>query len=157
VIRFVDWLILLFARLPQSLLSLMGRLAIALVFWNSGQTKLAGYSLCLPKLSCFKANPFSLSDSTFVLFANDYALPHVSPVVAAYAAALAEFCLPILLVLGVATRFSALGLLVMTLVIEIFVYPDAYALHGTWAAVLLMLIKCGPGKIALDHWIARRY
>jgi len=154
--RLVDKLIYAFARLPQSLLSLLARLAIGLTFWRSGQTKLEGYMACLPKMSCFHANPFSLSDTAFVLFENDYRLPFLSPWLAAHAAALAEFVLPILLFVGLATRFSALGLLVMTLVIEIFVYPDAYVLHGTWAAILLLLIKYGPGKIALDHWLARR-
>jgi len=49
-----------------------------------------------------------------------------------------------------------LGLLIMTLTIQIFVYPGAYVIHGTWAAILIMLLKYGPGKIALDHLIARR-
>jgi len=73
--RLVSWLIDLFARIPHSVLALLGRLAIGLVFWNSGQTKLEGYQLCVPGLSCFKANPFSLGESTFVLFENEYALP----------------------------------------------------------------------------------
>ncbi|MCB1435080.1 MAG: DoxX family protein, partial [Alphaproteobacteria bacterium] len=63
---------------------------------------------------------------------------------------------PVLLIIGLATRFSALGLLIMTLVIEIFVYPESYVLHGTWAAVLLMLIKYGPGALSVDRVIYRR-
>jgi putative oxidoreductase len=72
-------------------------------------------------------------------------------------AATAEHVLPLLILVGLATRFSALGLLGMTLVIQLFVYPGAYATHGTWAAVLLVLIAHGPGKVSLDHWIAGRY
>jgi putative oxidoreductase len=61
-----------------------------------------------------------------------------------------------LLVIGLGTRFSALALLGMTLVIEVFVYPDAYPTHGTWAAVLLVLIARGPGVLSIDHWLAGR-
>jgi putative oxidoreductase len=157
VIRLIDGLIVLFSRFPHSLIALLARLAIGLTFWNSGQTKLEGYVACLPKLSCFKANPFSLNDSAIALFENEYLIPHIPPWLAAHAAALAEFVLPVLLFIGLATRFAAFGLLVMTLVIEIFVYPGAYVIHGLWAAILITLIKYGPGKIALDHWLARRY
>jgi putative oxidoreductase len=154
--RLIRNLISVFEGLPYSLLALLGRLAIGLVFWNSGQTKLQGYEVCLPKLSCFKANPFSLAPSTYTLFENDYHVPLLSPFIAAHLAALNEFCLSILLFVGLATRFSALGLLAMTLVIEIFVYPGAYVLHGTWATILLLLIKYGPGNIALDRALFRR-
>jgi putative oxidoreductase len=65
--------------------------------------------------------------------------------------------LPIFLLLGLATRLSALGLLGMTLVIQVFVYPGAYATHGTWAALLLLLISRGPGRVSLDHWVAGRW
>jgi putative oxidoreductase len=58
-------------------------------------------------------------------------------------------------VVGLATRFSALALLIMTLVIQIFVYPDAWPTHGSWAAIFLMLMAQGPGKISLDALIAR--
>jgi len=71
-------------------------------------------------------------------------------------AATAEHLFPLLLLLGLGTRFSALALLGMTLVIEVFVYPDAYPTHGTWAAVLLYLIARGPGVLSIDNWLARR-
>ena len=63
---------------------------------------------------------------------------------------------PLLLLIGLGTRLSALGLLGMTLVIQVFVYPGAYATHGTWAALLLYLVSQGPGAFSVDHWIARR-
>ena len=61
-----------------------------------------------------------------------------------------------MLIVGLATRFSALALLIMTLVIQIFVYPNAYIVHGTWAAILLMLMKYGPGPLSIDHILYRR-
>ena len=68
-------------------------------------------------------------------------------------AATAEHLFPLLILIGLATRFSALALLGMTLVIQLFVYPGAYATHGTWAAVLLVLIARGPGMLSVDHWL----
>ena len=68
-------------------------------------------------------------------------------------ATLAEHALPVLLVLGLGTRFAALGLLAMTAVIQIFVYPSAWQTHGLWAACLLALIAEGPGRWSLDHWL----
>ena len=60
-----------------------------------------------------------------------------------------------LILIGLATRFSALALLIMTGVIQFLVYPDAYATHGVWATVLLYLIARGPGAVSLDALIAR--
>lgn len=77
--------------------------------------------------------------------------------IAAPMAALAEHALPVLILLGLATRFSALGLLVMTLVIQLFVYPGAYPTHGVWATVLLYLVARGPGVVSFDHLVAGRY
>ncbi|UYY86329.1 DoxX family protein [Alcaligenes sp. SMD-FA] len=97
-----------------------------------------------------------LSDSALALFAAEYSLPLIPPELAAPLAATAEHLLPVLLLVGLDTRFSALGLLDMTAVIRIYFYPDAYPTHGTWATVVLFLIARGPGAISLDHWIARR-
>jgi putative oxidoreductase len=130
--------------LPYSALALLGRLAIGLVFWNSARTKVEGWDI------------FHVNEGTLQLFTEEYKLPIIPPETAALMAQLAEHTFSILIIIGLATRFSALALLGMTLVIEIFVYPDAYVLHGTWAAILIMLIKFGPGKIALDHFVAQR-
>ena len=62
-----------------------------------------------------------------------------------------------LILLGLATRFSSLALLGMTLTIQLFVYPGAYPTHGTWAAVLLLLIARGPGVLSVDHLLARHF
>lgn len=128
-------------RIPYSLIALIARLSTAAVFWQSGQTKLDGWHV---------------SDNAIYLFREEYKLPLIDPVIAAHLAAFAEHFFPILLVLGLATRFAALALLGMTLVIEIFVYPDAWPTHGTWAACFLMLIAKGAGTWSLDHLIGTR-
>jgi putative oxidoreductase len=91
------------------------------------------------------------------LFRDEYRLPFLAPEIAAPLAATAEHLFPLLLLLGLATRGAAFALLVMTLVIQVFVYPGAYATHATWAAILLLLVARGPGAFSLDHWIASRW
>ena len=129
----------LFGRIPDTLIAMIARFSIAGVFWKSGQTKIEGlaidivsgeFSLGLPRLS----------DSALFLFKEEYSLPLIAPELAALMAAFAEHLFPILILLGLATRFSALALLVMTLTIQIFVYPGAWPTHGVWAAVLLYLM-----------------
>jgi len=151
----VTALIRLFESIPNSLIAFLARFSIAAVFWNSGQTKVQGLVVN------FVSGDFALgwprlSDSVLALFQEEYKLPFVPPELAAPMAAFAEHLFPLLLLFGLATRFSALALLGMTLVIQIFVYPDAYATHGTWAAVLLYLMARGPGVFSIDHWLARR-
>jgi putative oxidoreductase len=130
------------SAIPYWAIALVARLSIAGVFWQSGETKVEGWRL---------------TASAIELFRNEYRLPLIDPTLAAALAAIAEHVFPILLVIGLATRFSAFGLLIMTLIIEIFVYPDAWPTHGTWAACFLMLMARGPGPISLDHLIARHY
>jgi putative oxidoreductase len=125
------------ALLPPSALLLVQRLGIAGIFFFSGRTKVDGL--------------LTVNDTAFELFRTDYALPLVKPEIAAYAATYSEHLFPILLVLGLFTRLSALALLGMTLVIEIFVYPDAWPTHLSWAGLLLPLIALGGGKLSLDH------
>ena len=109
--------------LPQALLLLVARVAIAAVFFLSGRTKVTGF--------------LELKPSTYTLFRSEYALPLIPPDWAAHLATYAEHLFPLLLVLGVLTRPAAAGLLGMTLVIEVFVYPDAWPVHLTWAGLLL--------------------
>jgi putative oxidoreductase len=123
--------------LPLSLLLLVQRLAIAAVFFMSGRTKVDGL--------------LTVNDTAFELFRSDYALPFVKPEIAAYAATYSEHLFPILLILGLFTRASAGALLVMTLIIEIFVYPDAWPTHLSWAGLLLPLLAFGGGKLSLDQ------
>ena len=146
----------LLERIPDTLIALVARFSIAAVFWTSGQTKIDGLAINFVTGE-FKLGWPHLSDSAIALFRDEYKLPLIPPELAAPMAATIEHVLPLLILLGLATRFSALGLLGMTLVIQTFVYPGAYATHGTWAAVLLFLIAHGPGKVSLDHCLARRY
>ncbi|KPA87670.1 MULTISPECIES: DoxX family protein [Pseudomonas] len=128
--------------LSDNLLLLLARLGIASVFWLSGRTKVEGLLTIRP--------------GTYSLFRDEYALPLLPPELAAHLATYAEHLFPLLLVLGLATRFSALALLGMTLVIEIFVYPDAWPTHLTWAALLLLLVGRGAGSWALDRRLGWR-
>ena len=146
----------LMGHLPNTLLAFIARFSIAAVFWKSGQTKIEGLAIDIVS-GTFTLGMPRLSDNAVFLFKEEYQLPLLPPELGAMMAALGEHILPILILLGLATRLSALGLLVMTMVIQIFVYPDAYATHGTWAAVLLYLMAHGPGKLSIDAWIASRH
>jgi putative oxidoreductase len=151
----VDALVRLFERIPNSLIALLARFSIAAVFWNSGQTKIQGLVLNFVSGDFVLGWP-RLSDSALYLFEHEYKLPFMPPELAAPMAAFAEHLFPVLLLFGLATRFSALALLGMTLVIQVFVYPGAYATHGIWAALLLYLMARGPGVFSIDHLLAKR-
>ncbi len=120
----------------DSVLSLVMRLSIAPVFFLSGRTKVDGW--------------LDVNESAVYLFAQDYKLPFIDSVWAAHLAAYAEHLLPMLLVLGLFARLSALGLLGMTLVIQCWVYPDAWPTHLTWFAPLLLIAVRGPGRWSFD-------
>lgn len=145
----------LFARIPESLIALLARFAIAATFWNSGQTKVEGFVLNIVSGEFTFGWP-RLSSSAVDLFRDEYKLPLLSPEFAAVIATVGEHALPLLLLLGLGTRLAASGLLVMTAVIQFLVYPGAYATHGVWAAVLLWLMVRGGGVVSIDHLIARR-
>ena len=125
--------------LPEALLLLVARCGIAAIFFQSGRTKVEGV--------------LTITDSTYELFRTDYALPFVKPEIAAHVATYSEHVFPILLVLGLFTRPAALALLGMTSVIEIFVYPDAWPTHLSWAGLLLPLIARGGGAWSIDRLI----
>jgi putative oxidoreductase len=127
----------LFGRIPEDLVALALRIFTAMVFFLSGRTKVEGL--------------FTIKDSTWFLFENEYALPLIPSNVAAVLATTAEHVLPILMILGLFTRLSAFGLICMTAVIQTFVYPDAWPTHGLWAAALLAIVARGPGKISADR------
>lgn len=118
------------------------RAGLAGVFWTSARTKVDGL--------------LSVSDTTYLLFEDDYRLPIIAPDVAAPLATYAEHLFPILLVLGLASRLSALGLIIMTAVIQLFVYPDALiSTHLGWLAMGLAIVVYGPGRLSLDHILFR--
>lgn len=125
-----------FSAIPHDLIAIIARIAIGTTFFRSGLTKIEG---------------FGLAPSTIYLFENEYKLPLIPPDIAAYMGTAAELTMPLLLWSGLLTRFAALALLLMTLAIEIFVYPNAFDTHGVWAVSLLYLLKYGPGRLSLDH------
>lgn len=122
-------------RLPDTPLLFANRLFIAAIFWQSGRTKVDGWAL---------------NDSAIYLFAEEYRLPLIAPLLAAQLTAVAEHVLPVLLLLGLGSRLAAAVLLLMTAVIQVFVYPDAWATQGSWAALLAWIVLRGPGGWSLD-------
>jgi len=152
----INQVIALFEQIPYSLIAFLARFSIAAVFWKSGPTKVEGFAVDLIN-GTFQFGELRLAASTLPLFRSEYHVPLLSPEVAAHLAAFAEHFFPVLILVGFATRFSALALIGMTLTIQLFVYPDAYPTHGTWLAFLLLLVAKGPGRLSIDHLIARRY
>jgi putative oxidoreductase len=140
--------------IPYALIALFLRVVAAHPFFVSGQTKIEGPTIGgkILGLDLSFQIPTEVRDATFTLFADEYKIPLISPTVAAYAASGLEFILPLLLVFGLLTRLAAFVLLTMTMVIQIFVFPDAWwTVHAYWAAMLIVLIARGPGVISLDH------
>lgn len=126
----------------DSLLSLFARLSIAGIFLMSGRTKVEGF--------------LDITPGTIELFRSEYNLPLISPELAAHLATYAEHLFPLLLIVGLLTRLSALALLIMTLIIQCFVYPDAWATHLSWACLLLLLVGRGGGALSLDRGLGMR-
>ena len=141
----IDRLIGIFSMIPEWLVALISRLAIATVFWRSVQTKIEGWELFGQNLKFW-----NITDSTFFLFQYEYTLPLLSGKIAAYLATFGEFFLSITIIIGLLTRLSAIGLLVMTAVIQLFVYPESWSVHILWAALLVYLVKHGGGAISVD-------
>ncbi|OAP38571.1 hypothetical protein AU381_23775 [Sinorhizobium glycinis] len=133
------------AMAPGSLAQLALRFGLAVPFWRSGMSKWDGF--------------LQLNDVAVLLFTSELKL-HLpggpydfpTPAVMAFAAACAEILLPTLLVFGLATRLAALGLLAMTIVIQLTV-PDGWPIHLTWAAMALAVITWGAGRLSLDWWL----
>ena len=144
------------ARLSHDPIALLARVSMASTFWLSGQSKIEGLVLDPIGLQVQWGWP-QLSEGTLELFRTDYRLPFLSPELAAPMAAISEHVFPLLLIAGLASRLSALALLGMTAVIEVFVYPGAWPTHALWATCLLYLIARGPGKLSLDHLVARHW
>ena len=121
----------------HDVLALSARVAVAAIFFLSGRTKVDGL--------------LTVNDTAYTLFQEEYKVPVIAPEIAAHLATYAEHVFPVLLVLGLFTRLSAAALLGMTAVIQIFVYPDAWPTHLSWAALMLYLIGRGAGTPSLDR------
>jgi putative oxidoreductase len=141
--------------IPHGAIAVLARIGIGMTFWQSGQTKVENFVLDPIGGHATLGWP-RLAPGTVDLFRYEYALPLLPPESAAWMAAVAEHVFPFLLLVGLATRLSALALLAMTLVIQVFVYPAAYATHALWAACLLLLAARGAGSFSLDHWLVSR-
>lgn len=132
-----------------SVVQLVLRVALAVPFWRSGMLKWAGF--------------LKLNDTAVTLFSDEFML-HLpggpyhfpAPTVMAFLSGCGEITFPILLVLGLGTRFAGLGLLFMTLIVELTV-PDGWPIHITWAAMALAIMAYGPGRVSLDHLIGRMF
>lgn len=123
--------------IPSALLAIVIRLGIAGVFFLSGRTKVEGF--------------LTLKPSTYYLFAEEYRVPLIPSDIAAHMATYAEHLFPVLIVLGICTRLSAIALLGMTLVIQLFVVPAGWPTHLIWAGLLLYLVRFGAGPFSLDR------
>lgn len=126
-------------RFPTSLLALAFRFAVSTVFFRSGMTKLASW------------------DTTVALFEMEYMVPILPPVAGAYLATATEIGAALMLIFGFGTRFAATALLGLTLVIQVFVYPENWPDHLLWASILAWLLTRGAGVLSLDHIVGRRF
>ncbi len=126
----------------DGLLAFGARLSLAAIFFLSGRTKVEGF--------------LTVTEGTYTLFREEYRVPLLPPEIAAHLATYAEHLLPALLVAGLLTRLSAAGLLGMTAVIQLFVYPDAWPTHLSWAVLALFLVGRGAGPVSADHALGIR-
>jgi putative oxidoreductase len=126
------------SRVPLSLLQLIMRMAIGSVFLNAGLLKYRSWEI------------------TVLLFRDEYKVPLVDPALLARMATFNELTFSILLFLGLATRLATLPFLGMMVVMQTFVYPEAWIEHLLWTSILLLLLTRGGGALSVDHLIARR-
>lgn len=129
----------------DAIILLFVRISLAGIFWRSGRTKVD------------EGSWLSVNDTAKFLFEEEYKGVPLPPEFAAYIATYAEHLFPVLLVIGLFTRLSALALLVMTMVIQIFVYPEAWwSVHMIWVALAFVLIVRGGGSLSLDQLLTRK-
>jgi putative oxidoreductase len=138
---------LLASPLAEAMMLLLVRIVLAGIFWRSGRTKVEDGSL----LTISENTIYQFDDAPF----NN--VPFLSPDLAAHISLYAEHLFPILLVIGLLTRVSALALLGMTLVIQLFVFPEAWwPVHSLWVVLALVLIVRGGGMLSLDALLHKR-
>lgn len=137
---------------PEWFINLAMRLVIFKVFWFSVQTKISGLTIGGQHFAFW-----NVTDSTFLLFDFEYGLPLISSDLAAYLATFGEFFLALMILFGFMTRFAALGLFMMTMIIQFFVYPDAWwSVHVFWALLLLYIMRNGGDIVSVDRLVFRR-
>jgi putative oxidoreductase len=158
----IDGFVAACSFIPYALVALVLRFALARVFFLDGQTRVEGprLPLTVQDFNLSVILPVQVKAETFTAFLTQIPPLPVPPVLAAYLVSYAEFILPIMLVLGLGTRFAALGLLIMTAVIQLYVVPEAlWTVHIYWASMLLVLLSLGAGQVSADaviRFVARR-
>ncbi|EGG94119.1 putative integral membrane protein [gamma proteobacterium IMCC1989] len=142
----------LLSMIPEWVVNLAMRLVIFKVFWFSVQTKITGLTIGGQHFAFW-----NVTDSTFLLFDFEYGIPLIPSELAAYLGTFGEFFLALMILFGFMTRFAALGLMVMTMTIQFFVYPDAWwSVHVYWALILLYLMRNGGGLLSVDRLLLKR-
>jgi putative oxidoreductase len=139
--------VLLSGKIPEAIMLILVRISLAGVFWRSGRSKVE------------EGSWFTISENALYQFADEpfNHVPLLSPDFAAHITFAAEHLFPILLVVGLFTRVSALALLGMTLVIQTFVFPEAWwSVHIIWVALALVLVVRGGGTLSLDAFLKGR-
>src|SRR5205085_11626105 len=154
----VDKLVALCAVVPYALVAIGFRFVMARVFFLPGQTKVEGpvipFNWVARGVDCSVTLPSEIPHATLQMLEAQYANLPLPPLVAAYLFTYAEFVLPLCLIVGFATRFAALGLLVMTVMLQLYVMPDLWwSTHVYWVAILMVLMSVGPGAISVDALI----
>ncbi|VAV93819.1 hypothetical protein MNBD_ALPHA01-814 [hydrothermal vent metagenome] len=143
-------------------LAVLARVVMAAIFWKSAMTKITFDGAGLAEFSLAQiwnviTLNWAVADSAYMLFEYEYDLPLIPFALAAHMAVAAEILLPMALIVGLFTRYAALLMLVMTLVIQIFVYPGLWTVHGLWAIALLTVMAKGGGRMSVDHLIGKKY
>lgn len=140
------------SMIPEWLVNIAMRLVIFKIFWFSVQTKIVGLTVAGQHFAFW-----NVTDSTFLLFDFEYGIPLIPSEIAAYLGTFGEFFLPLMILFGFFTRFAAAGLMVMTLVIQFFVYPDAWwSVHVYWVLLLLYIMRNGGGLISVDNLLLKK-
>lgn len=141
--------------------AILSRIVMASIFWKSAMTKIAFNdegvtAFSLGQIWNVITLDWTVSDSTYMLFEYEYDLPVLPFELSAHMALTAEILLPMALILGLFTRYAALAMLGMTLVIQIFVYPNLWTVHGLWAIALLAIMSHGGGRLSVDNFLCKK-
>ncbi len=142
----------LLSLIPEWFVNIAMRLVIFKVFWSAVQTKITGLTIAGQHFAFW-----NVTDSTFLLFDFEYGIPLIPSELAAYLGTFGEFFLALMILFGFFTRFAAVGLMVMTMTIQFFVYPDAWwSVHAYWALILLYLMRNGGGVLSVDSLLLKK-
>lgn len=158
LVKLYETFVQLAEKIPYAFIALVARFAAVVPFWNSGQGKLDGGSIF-----GIHYELFNIKASKTYLFATEFGFGDALAPYAVQMAAIGENLLPPLIFFGFLSRFGAAGLIVMTLVIQFFVFPEQllrangnWSLHLLWVTPLLLILARGPGAISLDALLGKK-